>query len=204
MILKWVFRGKFKTKVTRNLVLCLFGVIQIFLDKTDIINIYSAKSTQAFQGIQLFIADSRASKLLIFFNLSAKMHQILESRNEILSVSWYSELTAGIVIANYVAECANVHFFCLNNSVIIGGDRLLIPLYISIEKDWRFLLSIETEPSFSNSAPNDNVLSEWIMYKQCSYSLFTIWVYLIHFVNPFVPNAPFFYPLKTSENRMIF
>ena len=204
MILKWVFREKFKTKVTRNLVLCLFIVIQIFLDKTGIINIYSAKSTQAFQGIQLFIADSRASKLLIFFNLSAKMHQILESRNEILSVSWYSELTAGIVIANYVTECANVHFFCLNNSVIIGGDRLLIPLYISIEKDWRFLLSIETEPSFSNSAPNDNVLSEWIMYKQCSYSLFTIWLYLIHFVNPFVPNAPFFYPLKTSENRMIF
>ena len=132
------------------------------------------------------------------------MPQILESRNEILSVSWYSELTAGIVIANYVTECANVHFFCLNNSVIISGDRLLIPLYISIEKDRRFLLSIETEPFFSNSAPDDNVLSEWIMYKQCSYSLFTIWVYLIHFVNPFVPNAPFFYPLKTSENRMIF
>ena len=132
------------------------------------------------------------------------MPQILESRNEILSVSWYSELTAGIVIANYVTESGNVHFFCLNNSVIIGGDRRLIPLYISIEKDWRFLLSIETEPSFSNSAQNDNVLSEWIMYKQCSYSLFTIWVYLIHFVNPFVPNAPFFYPLKTSENRMIF
>ena len=23
-------------------------------------------------------------------------------------------------------------------------------------------------------------------------------------INPFVPNAPFFYPLKTSENRNVF
>lgn len=59
-------------KVTQNLVLSQFGGIQIFLDKTVIINMYPAKSTLAFQGIlklTFYVID--------IFNISAKMLQIL-------------------------------------------------------------------------------------------------------------------------------
>lgn len=59
-------------KVIQNLVLSQFGGIQIFLDKTVIINIYPAKYTLAFQGILKL-----TFYVINIFNISAKMLQIL-------------------------------------------------------------------------------------------------------------------------------
>ena len=54
-------------------------MIQIFLDKTDIENGH-------FSGFQLFIADLKASRLIILFNLSGTMFHILGPSNETLPV----------------------------------------------------------------------------------------------------------------------
>ena len=51
------------------------------------------------------------------------------------------------------------------------------------------------------------LIENLINYKRVSYlqSMKIMIVILeIETINPFVPNAPFLYPLKTSENRKIF
>ena len=55
-------------------------------------NIYPAKS-----GFRLYIAVLKAPRLSIFFNLSGKMFQILEPKNETLSPPWYTEFIASMV-----------------------------------------------------------------------------------------------------------
>lgn len=49
-----IFKEKYKIKVTLDLFLYLFGKIQVFLDKTDIVNIYPAEPTRAFPRLLIF------------------------------------------------------------------------------------------------------------------------------------------------------
>ena len=48
-----IFREKVEKRYS-NLVLCLFVGIQVFLDKTDIVNIYPAESTRVFLRLPTF------------------------------------------------------------------------------------------------------------------------------------------------------
>ena len=64
-------------------------MIQIFLDKTDIENGH-------FSGFQLFIADLKASRLIILFNLSGTMFHILGPSTETLPVPRYTKFIAGM------------------------------------------------------------------------------------------------------------
>ena len=50
-----IFKEKYKIKVTLDLFLYLFGKIQVFLDKTDIVNTCLVKSTYMFLYIFIFL-----------------------------------------------------------------------------------------------------------------------------------------------------
>ena len=71
-------------------------------------------------------------------------------------------------------------------------------------------MSLEAIPSTS-----DRVIFVWtkgqkVIYIVACFVDDTLWsrnqefACIINQLNPFVPNAPFLYPLKTSENRKIF
>ena len=98
-------------------------------------------------------------QLLIFFNLSGEMFQVLGPRNETLSVPWNIKFTARIVKWELRLRLYGRLLFT-NISVIIGGYRALLVLYILIARSWGFLLWIETDTSFFNRSSTDDVLSE--------------------------------------------
>ena len=127
-----------------------------------------------FSGFHFFICILKASMLLTFFSLSGKMFQILGPRNEILSDPWYTVLIGGIVNWEFFLRSQCCSFPCLKSSVIIKGDRSFFILYISVARIWRFQLWTKTEPSFSNSVSNNDCLSEYIIRKQRSCSLFIL------------------------------
>ena len=56
----------------------------------------------------------------------------------------------------------------------MGGERLLLTLYIAVARIWRFLLRMEAELSFYNHALYDEFLSEYIILKQRLCSLFIL------------------------------
>ena len=132
------FREKYETKVTW--ILCQFEGIQVILDGTGIVDIYAGKTTRSFLGLPIFIVALKSPKLSILFDLSGKMSQILGPKNETFSVSWYTEFTVGMVNWELCLRLYWRSFFFSNYSVIIGGDRHLLAIYISMTRSWIFLL----------------------------------------------------------------
>ena len=151
-----------------------FPSIEMLLNKTVILNVNFAKRTWTILGFQFFICILKVSMLLAFFNLSGNMFQILGPRNEILSYPWYTVLIGRIVNWEFFLRWQCCSFLCSKSSVSIKGDRSFFILYISVARIWRFRLWTETEPSFSNSVSNDDCLSEYIIRKQRSCSLFIL------------------------------
>ena len=127
---------------------------------------------EQFSGFHIFICVLKTSILLTFFSISGKMFQILGPRNEILSDPWYTVPIGGVANWEFFLRSWYCSFLCSKSSVTIKGDRLFYILYISVARIWRFLFRTETKLSFSNSVSNDDCLSEYIIRKQRSGSLF--------------------------------
>ena len=133
-------------------------------------NINLANWQGQFSDFHFFICILKASMQWAFFYLSGKMFHILGPRNEILSDLWYTVL---IVNTEFFWGRSVAHSFAwkvLWQLKEIGHFFL----YISVAKIWRFWLWTETESSFSNSVSDDDCLSECIIHKQRSYSLFIL------------------------------
>lgn len=118
-----------------------------------------------FPDLQLFIANSNTCRLFLFFNLSGK--------TLIFSIWWYSVLTTDTKKLGVMCQIS-MRSFTSNISVIAGRERPFLALYISIMRIWRFLVWIKAKPSFSNSSSDNDCLSEYIICKQLSWSLFTL------------------------------
>ena len=137
-------------------------------------NINLAKLTRAIFRLPFFIYILKYSMLLAFFNLSGKMFHMLGRRNEILSDPWYSVLIGGMVNREAFLRTYCYSSLCSKSSVTIKGDSSFFILYISVAKIWRFRLWTETEPTFYKSVSNVDCLSEYIICKQRSCSLFIL------------------------------
>ena len=138
----------------------------MLLNKTDILNINLAKPTWEIFWLPLFYLHSKC------FNLSGKMLQILGPRNEILSDRWCTVLIGSIVNWEFFLRSQCCSYLCSKNYVTIKGDGSLFILYFSVARIWRF--GLWTKISFSNSVSNDDCLSEYIVHKQRSCSLFIL------------------------------
>ena len=111
-----------------------------YLRWTGIVDIYAGKTTRSLLRLPIFIVALKSPKLSILFDLSGKMSQILGPKNETFSVSWYTEFTVGMVNWELCLRLYWRSFFFSNYSVIIGGDRHLLAIYISMTRSWIFLL----------------------------------------------------------------
>ena len=119
------FSEKYKN-IYPNLVLSLFEGIHIFLDKTDIVNIYVLQSLhEHFSGFKVLLAIW----VSIFFNLSGEMSQIFGPRNETCSIPWYTEFTPGMVNWELCIRLFWCSYSFSNSSVIIGRDRSFLALF---------------------------------------------------------------------------
>ena len=69
-------------KCYSNLVFCLFVGIQVYLNKTDLVDIYPART-----GVYTDISEAvlKHLRLSIYFDLSGKIFQIFGPRNETFS-----------------------------------------------------------------------------------------------------------------------
>ena len=116
-----------------------------------------------FLGFNYFICILKASMQLAFFNLSGKTF-----RNEESGMRYFPTHDM------YCSYWRYGELEVVQKVVKIQKDRSFFILYISVARIWRSRLWIETEPSFSNSVSNNDCLSECIICKQGSCSLFIL------------------------------
>ena len=143
----------------------------------------------------------KLSKESIFLKFSGRRPQIFDPKKDIFSVPWNTVLTKGVENWEMHRKLYGCSASGSDTPFIMGNEIPLLILNISVTRTWRFLLCIETEPSFSTcdlSIPNLVQQSKILSFDlPCFFPFQVCYLVKSHFI-------PFFFVYITMANNTDF